>query len=162
MSGNLWMFSDKLDDEDIEILKHEFITYYQGADYYGLGLKMFTRLAHEAGAVYKIGKKVLIRRTLFDEYLRKLYRIDQDKKIRNAAGEETRLKQGTLVVNPESGRMDIRFGLNEYREGLSCGTRMDVYIDGNWIPTRIEMSDGWILVGIDTKNIAGLVVRIKT
>ena len=22
MSGNLWMFSDKLDDEDIEILKH--------------------------------------------------------------------------------------------------------------------------------------------
>ena len=64
MSGNLWMFSDKLDDEDIEILKHEFITYYQGADYYGLGLKMFTRLAHEAGAVYKIGKKVLIRRTI--------------------------------------------------------------------------------------------------
>lgn len=61
MSGNLWMFSDKLDDEDIEIMKHEFITYYQGADYYGLGLKMFTRLAHEAGAVYKIGKKVLIR-----------------------------------------------------------------------------------------------------
>ena len=47
MSGNLWMFSDKLDDEDIEIMKHEFITYYQGADYYGLGLKMFTRLAHE-------------------------------------------------------------------------------------------------------------------
>lgn len=68
MSGNLWMFSDKLDDEDIEIMKHEFITYYQGADYYGLGLKMFTRLAHEAGAVYKIGKKVLIRRTIFDEY----------------------------------------------------------------------------------------------
>ena len=59
MSGNLWMFSDKLDDEDIEIMKHEFITYYQGADYYGLGLKMFTRLAHEAGAVYKIGKNVL-------------------------------------------------------------------------------------------------------
>lgn len=51
MSGNLWMFSDKLDDEDIEMLKREFITYYQGADYYGLGLKMFTRLAREAGAV---------------------------------------------------------------------------------------------------------------
>ena len=36
MSGNLWMFSDKLDDEDIEILKHEFITYYQGADYWSM------------------------------------------------------------------------------------------------------------------------------
>lgn len=70
MSGNLWMFSDMLDDEDVEMLKRDFITYYQGADYYGLGLKMFTRMAHEAGAVYKIGKKVLIRRSLFDEYLR--------------------------------------------------------------------------------------------
>ena len=64
MSGNLWMFSDMLDDEDIEMLKRDFITYYQGADYYGLGLKVFTRMAREAGAVYKIGKKVLIRRIL--------------------------------------------------------------------------------------------------
>lgn len=39
MSGNLWMFSDLLDDEDIEMLQHDFITYYQGADYYGLGAK---------------------------------------------------------------------------------------------------------------------------
>lgn len=72
MSGNLWMFSDKLDDEDIEIMKHEFITYYQGADYYGLGLKMFTRLAHEAGAVYKIGK------TIFEESLA-IFRLDKIK-----------------------------------------------------------------------------------
>lgn len=30
MSGNLWMFSDMMDDEDIEMLKQDFITYYQG------------------------------------------------------------------------------------------------------------------------------------
>lgn len=72
MSGNLWMFSDRIDDEDIEMLKRDFITYYQGADYYGLGLKMFTRMAHEAEAVYKIGRNVLIKRSLFEEYLRKL------------------------------------------------------------------------------------------
>ena len=42
MSGNLWMFSDMLDDEDIEMQKHDFITLYQGADYYGLGLKVYT------------------------------------------------------------------------------------------------------------------------
>lgn len=77
MSGNLWMFSDMLDDEDIEMLKRDFITYYQGADYYGLGLKVFTRMAHEAGAVYKIGKKVLIRRKIFEEYLRQLYRKEK-------------------------------------------------------------------------------------
>ena len=77
MSGNLWMFSDMLDDEDIEMLKRDFITYYQGADYYGLGLKVFTRMAREAGAVYKIGKKVLIRRSIFEEYLRQLYRKEK-------------------------------------------------------------------------------------
>lgn len=161
MSGNLWMFSDKLDDEDIEILNHEFITYYQGADYYGLGLKMFTRLAHEAGAVYKIGKKVLIRRTIFDAYLRQLYLVNQDESTNMDEHKEAKMKQGTLVRNIESGRMDIRFNLNEFREGIPCGTRMDVLVDGNWVPTRIEMGNDWILTGIKTQNIAGLTVRIK-
>lgn len=35
--------------------------------------KMFTRLAHEAGAVYKIGgKMVRIKRSIFEAYLRKI------------------------------------------------------------------------------------------
>lgn len=83
MSGNLWMFSDMLDDEDIEMLKRDFTTYYQGADYYGLGLKVFTRMAREAGAVYKIGKKVLIRRSIFEEYLRQLYRKEKTQQNSN-------------------------------------------------------------------------------
>lgn len=83
MSGNLWMFSDMLDDEDIEMLKRDFITYYQGADYYGLGLKVFTRMAREAGAVYKIGKKVLIRRSIFEEYLCQLYRKEKTQQNSN-------------------------------------------------------------------------------
>ena len=83
MSGNLWMFSDMLDDEDIEMLKRDFITYYQGADYYGLGLKVFTRMAREAGDVYKIGKKVLIRRSIFEEYLRQLYRKEKTQQNSN-------------------------------------------------------------------------------
>ena len=74
MSGNLGMFSDMLDDEDIEMQKHDFITLYQGADYYGLGLKVFTRMAREAGSVYKIGKKALIRRTIFERYTRRSWR----------------------------------------------------------------------------------------
>lgn len=72
-----------LDDEDIEMLKRDFITYYQGADYYGLGLKVFTRMAREAGAVYKIGKKVLIRRSIFEEYLRQLYRKEKTQQNSN-------------------------------------------------------------------------------
>ena len=161
MSGNLWMFSDKLDDEDIEMLKHEFITYYQGADYYGLGLKMFTRMAHEAGAVYKIGKKVLIRRTIFDAYLRKQYRITQEAEARESSDRETNMQQGTLVLNPSSGRMDIRLGLDDYYGELVSGTRMDVLIKSEWVPTKIEMSDKWFLKGVNTKEITGLTVRIK-
>ena len=166
MSGNLWMFSDMLDDEDIEMLRRDFITYYQGADYYGLGLKVFTRMAHEAGAVYKIGKKVLIRRTIFEEYLRQIYKNEmeakalQDSEEDNASGKGTNMRKGTLVVDNESGRMDIRFGLEDYYGGLHCGECMDVLIEEEWIPTRIEMGEGWYLVGIHTDRLAGLTVRI--
>lgn len=167
MSGNLWMFSDMLDDEDIEMLKRDFITYYQGADYYGLGLKIFTRMAHEAGAVYKIGKKVLIRRDIFDEYLREIYkkRMEakalREKEEAEASGKEKKtMRIGVLTVDKESGRMDIRFGLEEYYGGLHCGECMDVLIEDKWIPTRIEMDDGWYLVGIHTDQLVGLTVRI--
>ena len=110
MSGNLWMFSDMLDDEDIEMQKHDFITLYQGADYYGLGLKVFTRMAREAGSVYKIGKKALIRRTIFDEYLRKVYKKELEKNSSDDSGKELMKRQGTMVTDEDSGRMDIRFG----------------------------------------------------
>ncbi len=118
MSGNLWMFSDMLDDEDIEMLKRDFITYYQGADYYGLGLKVFTRMAHEAGSVYKIGKKVLIRRSIFEEYLRQqcksndrekrlsLYEPDDEIIVEE---EDDMMKQGVLVPDLQSSRMDNPF-----------------------------------------------------
>lgn len=41
--------------------------------------------------------------------------------------------------------MDIRFGLEEYYGGLHCGEGMEVMVDGNWIPTRIEVQivSGW-------------------
>lgn len=70
MSGDVWRYSHLIDDADLQILQKDFITYYEGADYYGLGLKIFTRMAHEAGAIYKIGKMVRVKRELFDEYMR--------------------------------------------------------------------------------------------
>ena len=98
MSGNLWMFSDMLDDEDAKMIQHEFVTYYEGADYYGLGLKVFTRLAHEAGAVYKIGKRVLIRRDIFEEYLRILRRKeDASEQDENTKSEDNDMRQGALT-----------------------------------------------------------------
>ena len=159
MSGNIWMFSDKIDDEDIEILKHDFLTYYQGADYYGLGLKVFTRMAHEAGAVYKLGKRVLIRRDIFEEYLR-LHQYREDTDEVDDEEMQSKSRYGTLVQNLESGRMDIRLGLQEYYGELQTGQTMEVQVDGEWIPTRLEMGNGWYLVGIETDNLIGLAVRI--
>lgn len=70
------------------------------------------------------------------------------------------MKSGTLIYDNESGRMDIRFGLEDYYGGLHCGTTMDVNINGEWVPTRIEMGDDWYLVGVRTENLSGLTVRI--
>ena len=75
MSGNVWMFSHQIDDEDMEFMTHEFVTYSMACDYYRLGLKALTRMSHEAGSVYKIGKKVLIRRNIFEEYLREQRKV---------------------------------------------------------------------------------------
>ena len=70
------------------------------------------------------------------------------------------MKQGVLVYDERSGRMDIRFGLEEYYGGLHFGTTMDVLVQNRWIPTRIEMADDWYLVGIKTNILSGLRVRI--
>ena len=76
MSGCLWKFSNQLDDTDRIMIQKDFITLSEGAEYYGLGMKPFTRIAREAGAVYKIGKMVRIRRDILEEYLRQTYAID--------------------------------------------------------------------------------------
>ena len=78
MSGCIWKFSQYLDDEDIEFAKRFFITYKLGSEYYGLGEKPMIRMAWASGAVYKIDKKVLIRRDIFEEYLRRHQRIVQE------------------------------------------------------------------------------------
>lgn len=75
MSGTIWMYSDRMDDWDIMFAQKSFITYREGCDYYDLTEKVMTRLAQEAGAVYKMGNRfVRIRRDVFEEYLRKQYR----------------------------------------------------------------------------------------
>lgn len=69
---------------------------------------------------------------------------------------------GSLVYDERSGRMDIRFELDEYYGGLHCGEGMEVMIDGKWIHTRIEMDTKrkWYLVGVDADSLIGLPVKI--
>ena len=81
MSGTLWMYSQYMDDEDLEFARREYITYKLGREYYGLGEKPMIRLAWQSGAVYKIGKRVLIKRDIFEDFLRrnrKVFREEEE------------------------------------------------------------------------------------
>lgn len=86
MSGQIWKFSDQVDEWDLLFAQHQFISYREGCEYYGLTEKSIARLAKEAGAVYKIdGKMVRIRRDIFEAYLREIYRKpEQDAKNKKA------------------------------------------------------------------------------
>lgn len=70
------------------------------------------------------------------------------------------MKIGTLVPQRDTGRMDIRFSPNNYCGGLHCGETLDVKINGRWVSTRIERGNDWYLVGVDTDDLVGLIVRI--
>lgn len=69
------------------------------------------------------------------------------------------MRQGALVYDKDSGRYDIRFGLTDYYGGLHCGANFEVFANGRWIPTRIEKSMEWYLVGIKASVLDGLRVR---
>lgn len=88
MSGCIWKYSQYLDDQDLLFARREFVTYRMAHEYYGLGEKPTIRMAWASGAVFKIGKRVLIKREIFEEYLREHYKlveklIDEDGGIEN-------------------------------------------------------------------------------
>ena len=56
-------------------MSHDYVTYNMACEDYRLGIKPVVRMAHEAGAIYKIGKKVLIRRSIFEAYMREQRKI---------------------------------------------------------------------------------------
>ena len=74
------------------------------------------------------------------------------------------MKQGVLVYDQKTDRMDVRFNLEEYYGGLHCGTCMEVFVNNRWKPTRIEYAcgdTGWYLVGIPPSSLTGLRVRMS-
>ena len=71
------------------------------------------------------------------------------------------MREGVLVYDHESGRMDIRFDLLDYYGGLHCGEKLEVKIGDVWVPIRIALGDFWYLYGIRISNLNGLHVRIK-
>lgn len=71
MFGTIWMFSDQIDDEDILFAMKSFVTIKDAIEYYDMSYKAVIHAADKAGAFYKLNKKVLISREIFEDYLRK-------------------------------------------------------------------------------------------
>ena len=69
-------------------------------------------------------------------------------------------REGNLFYDKESGRYDIRFGMESYYGGLHCGECFEVKINDVWGPVRIEMDEDWYLVGLPLKRLDGLTVRM--
>ena len=69
-------------------------------------------------------------------------------------------REGNLFYDKESGRYDIRFGMESYYGGLHCGECFEVKINDVWEPVRIEMDEDWYLVGLPLKRLDGLTVRM--
>lgn len=69
-------------------------------------------------------------------------------------------REGNLFYDKESGRYDIRFGMESYYGGLHCGECFEVKINDVWVPVTIEMDEDWYLVGLPLKRLDGLTVRM--
>lgn len=69
-------------------------------------------------------------------------------------------KQGVLIYDDVTDRMDIRFGPLDYYGGLHCGDRLEVLLNGEWISARIELGKFWYLRGVRLSRLNGLIVRI--
>lgn len=72
----------------------------------------------------------------------------------------SQLREGNLFYDAESGRYDIRFGIESYYGGLHCGECFDVKVKDVWVPVRIEMDEEWYLVGLPRTRLDGLTVRM--
>ena len=72
------------------------------------------------------------------------------------------MREGSLIPDMQTGRVDIRFNSDDCYGGLHCGTAMDIWLNEQWIPTRIEMnSSGWYLVGVQVETLWEQRVRIS-
>lgn len=73
------------------------------------------------------------------------------------------MKQGTLFYDKDSGRYNFNYrdeddDIRDYG-GIHCGEVFEFKLNDVWVPARMEMADGWYLVGLPGLKLDGLEVR---
>ena len=95
MSGCIWMFSDQIDDVDLEFAQHDFITYRMGREYYGLGEKPMIRILQCVNNMHRAGLETLLmnyyrhidrEQIQFDFLMHRAQRSDYDDEIESMGG----------------------------------------------------------------------------
>ena len=71
------------------------------------------------------------------------------------------MKKGILIYDSSTNRFDVLYEEGNSYGGLHCGTAMEVLINDEWIPTRIEYGNDWYLVGVQKESLPGLQVRTE-
>ena len=66
------------------------------------------------------------------------------------------MKKGILIYDSSTNRFDILYEEGNSYGGLHCGTTMEVLINDEWVPTRIEYGNDWYLVGVQKESLPGL------
>lgn len=55
--------------KDMKVMNKKFLTMWEGVELYSMGHENLRKIAEEAGAIYKINRKILINAAVFEEYL---------------------------------------------------------------------------------------------
>lgn len=88
-------------------------------------------------------------------------RLKEYKNINRHWGDKMKYTEGRLSYHAETGRYGLLW-FDLWEKDFHCGNKMQVYIDGEWIDTRIEMdsNEKWYLVGVE-EELEGLKARIE-
>lgn len=63
--------NDTISSKQKDKTQKKYVSYREGAEMYSLGLNTFQKLAHEADACFKIGKRVIVNCELVEAYIKK-------------------------------------------------------------------------------------------
>ena len=71
--------------------------------------------------------------------------------------------EGRLYYRSDLGRYGLMSNGEWAVEGFHCGNLLEVWIDGRWIPTRIEMTadEQWYLVDLPGMVLYDLKARVE-
>jgi hypothetical protein len=58
------------------------------------------------------------------------------------------MKCGMLIYDSDSNRLDMLFDNGSILGGFHCGDCLDILLDNEWIPTRVEYDEDWYLYGL--------------